>query len=276
MRGAIRILCKNEKDVTRVPVFLSPFPEIQPGPRDRGYARHGPSHRSNAGHVQYRAEGLPLRKGCAKKRIETHLKLMDERVSAFAEKLRANAAVLGGTGDVEWRLSQAPVAYDSAVTAMEERAEAIGLGVKPELLWLLEHPPLYTAGTSAKPSDLLEFLSVFRSMGPGAAANTPITGRVSSWLTCFSTSTSAAATSAATCTGLKPGRLLHSRNTAFPANAAREGPASGSGSRKGMQKSPQSACACAAGSPITASRSISAPIFRISPASCHAGSPMPV
>ncbi|MFZ0569957.1 MAG: lipoyl(octanoyl) transferase LipB [Rhodomicrobium sp.] len=81
---------------------------------------------------------------------------MDERVSAFAEKLRANAAVLGGTGDVEWRLSQAPVAYDSAVTAMEERAEAIGLGVKPELLWLLEHPPLYTAGTSAKPSDLLD------------------------------------------------------------------------------------------------------------------------
>ncbi len=81
---------------------------------------------------------------------------MDERVLTFAETLRANADVLGETGGAEWRLSRAPVAYESAVTQMEERAEAIGLGLKPELLWLLEHPPLYTAGTSAKPSDLLD------------------------------------------------------------------------------------------------------------------------
>ncbi len=81
---------------------------------------------------------------------------MDERVLAFAEKMRATADVLGGTADAEWRLSRAPVAYETAVAQMEERAGAIGLGLKPELVWLLEHPPLYTAGTSAKPSDLLD------------------------------------------------------------------------------------------------------------------------
>ncbi|MBI4723475.1 MAG: lipoate-protein ligase B, partial [Rhodomicrobium sp.] len=48
------------------------------------------------------------------------------------------------------------MAYDHAVAVMEERAAAIGAGEAPELVWLLEHPPLYTAGTSAKTSDLLD------------------------------------------------------------------------------------------------------------------------
>ena len=65
----------------------------------------------------------------------------------------------------EWRRSSAPVAYEEAVTAMEERAAAIRERDAPELVWLLEHPPLYTAGTSAVPSDLLDsqLLPVFKS-----------------------------------------------------------------------------------------------------------------
>jgi lipoyl(octanoyl) transferase len=57
---------------------------------------------------------------------------------------------------IEWRRSDRPVPYERAVAAMEERAAAIRAGVAPELVWLLEHPPLYTAGTSAQARDLLE------------------------------------------------------------------------------------------------------------------------
>jgi lipoyl(octanoyl) transferase len=59
------------------------------------------------------------------------------------------------TRPVEWRISEGLVAYPDAVAAMEERVEAIVAGRAPELVWLLEHPPLYTAGTSANPADLL-------------------------------------------------------------------------------------------------------------------------
>ncbi|MCK2052651.1 lipoyl(octanoyl) transferase LipB [Methylobacterium sp. 37f] len=57
---------------------------------------------------------------------------------------------------VAWRISDTPVPYGDAVAAMEERAEAIAAGRASELVWLLEHPPLYTAGTSARASDLVE------------------------------------------------------------------------------------------------------------------------
>ena len=57
---------------------------------------------------------------------------------------------------VEWRFSDAPVAYPDAVAAMEDRVAAIRAGSAPDLVWLLEHPPLYTAGTSARPEDLLD------------------------------------------------------------------------------------------------------------------------
>ena len=56
---------------------------------------------------------------------------------------------------IEWRISQSAIAYDAALVEMETRAAAIRDGAAPELIWLLEHPPLYTAGTSAKPADLL-------------------------------------------------------------------------------------------------------------------------
>jgi lipoyl(octanoyl) transferase len=57
---------------------------------------------------------------------------------------------------IEWRTSQGLVPYPEALAAMEERVTAIREGLAPELVWLLEHPPLYTAGTSADPIELLE------------------------------------------------------------------------------------------------------------------------
>ena len=49
-----------------------------------------------------------------------------------------------------------PVPYEAALAFMEERIEQIASGTAPELIWLLEHPPIYTAGTSAQPADLLQ------------------------------------------------------------------------------------------------------------------------
>lgn len=57
---------------------------------------------------------------------------------------------------VEWAVSEGLVAYEAAVEAMETRAAAIAAGEAGELVWLLEHPPLYTAGVSSKDGDLLD------------------------------------------------------------------------------------------------------------------------
>ena len=61
-----------------------------------------------------------------------------------------------GGADVEWRISDSPVAYPEAVAAMEARAADIAAGHATELVWLLEHPPLYTSGTSGRHEDLLD------------------------------------------------------------------------------------------------------------------------
>ncbi|MBR1228910.1 MULTISPECIES: lipoyl(octanoyl) transferase LipB [unclassified Bradyrhizobium] len=58
--------------------------------------------------------------------------------------------------DVEWRIAAKAVPYPDAVAEMEARAAAIAAGQAPELVWLLEHPPLYTSGTSGKAGDLLD------------------------------------------------------------------------------------------------------------------------
>ena len=55
---------------------------------------------------------------------------------------------------VQWHVSTEPVPYELAVSEMETRVARIASGDAPEAIWLLEHPPLYTAGTSAKPEDL--------------------------------------------------------------------------------------------------------------------------
>lgn len=57
---------------------------------------------------------------------------------------------------LEWRITDDPVPYPEAVAAMEARVAAIREGTAPELVWLLEHPPVYTAGTSASADDLID------------------------------------------------------------------------------------------------------------------------
>jgi lipoyl(octanoyl) transferase len=56
----------------------------------------------------------------------------------------------------DWKTSDTPVPYPEALAEMEARAAGIADGTAGELVWLLEHPPIYTAGTSAQPSDLLD------------------------------------------------------------------------------------------------------------------------
>jgi len=56
----------------------------------------------------------------------------------------------------EWRVSDALVPYEAALAVMEARVAAIAAGQAPELVWLIEHPPLYTAGTSAQREDVLD------------------------------------------------------------------------------------------------------------------------
>jgi lipoyl(octanoyl) transferase len=56
---------------------------------------------------------------------------------------------------VEWQISNGLVAYEAALAAMDARAAAVADRIAPELVWLLEHPPLYTRGTSAKPEELI-------------------------------------------------------------------------------------------------------------------------
>ena len=58
--------------------------------------------------------------------------------------------------DVEWRISPGLTPYADALALMEARVNDIAQGTAPELIWLVEHPPLYTAGTSAKPADLVD------------------------------------------------------------------------------------------------------------------------
>ena len=61
-----------------------------------------------------------------------------------------------GGGAVEWRIAEALVPYLGAVDEMERRVGEVRAGRAGELVWLLEHPPLYTAGTSADPAELLD------------------------------------------------------------------------------------------------------------------------
>src|ERR1700704_1916833 len=72
-----------------------------------------------------------------------------------------------GGGAVEWRISDLPVPYLEAIAAMEARVAEIAAHRAPELVWLLEHPPLYTSGTSGKPSDLLDPRSPMLAPGRG-------------------------------------------------------------------------------------------------------------
>jgi lipoyl(octanoyl) transferase len=68
---------------------------------------------------------------------------------------------------VEWAVSLDPVGYVEAVAVMDARAAAIADRAAPELVWLLEHPPLYTSGTSGKAADLIEARFPVHATGRG-------------------------------------------------------------------------------------------------------------
>ncbi len=77
--------------------------------------------------------------------------MLSQALSSAASKL-----VRTDGRPVEWAVSKGLVGYEAAVAAMEARAAAIAAGEAAELVWLLEHPPLYTAGVSSKDDDLLD------------------------------------------------------------------------------------------------------------------------
>lgn len=72
-----------------------------------------------------------------------------------------------GSPPVEWRISDGLTDYGLAVAEMEARASAIAEGKANELVWLLEHPALYTSGTSARPQDLLDARFPVHATGRG-------------------------------------------------------------------------------------------------------------
>jgi lipoyl(octanoyl) transferase len=72
-----------------------------------------------------------------------------------------------GSPPVEWRISDSPIGYEQALEEMTQRAERIARGETTELVWLLEHPPLYTAGTSSRPQDLVEARFPVHTTGRG-------------------------------------------------------------------------------------------------------------
>lgn len=71
------------------------------------------------------------------------------------DALPSSLPAIPGSPPVEWLVADGLVPYEDAVTAMESRVARIAAGEASECIWLLEHPPLYTAGTSARPEDLL-------------------------------------------------------------------------------------------------------------------------
>jgi lipoyl(octanoyl) transferase len=72
-----------------------------------------------------------------------------------------------GQPPVQWRVSEQPVDYETALAAMDRRVAAIAAGDAPEQVWLLQHPPLYTAGTSAQPEQLIEARFPVHQVGRG-------------------------------------------------------------------------------------------------------------
>src|SRR5262245_65900578 len=71
------------------------------------------------------------------------------------------------TAAVEWRIDEGALPYETALATMDARAAAVADGSAPELVWLLEHPPLYTAGTSANPGELIAGRFPVHVVGPG-------------------------------------------------------------------------------------------------------------
>src|SRR6185369_6047079 len=76
------------------------------------------------------------------------------RACDSARPTPSRRTAMNAIDDIEWRVSESPVAYEEALAFMNDRAAAIRDGTASECIWLLEHPPLFTAGTSADPAEL--------------------------------------------------------------------------------------------------------------------------
>jgi lipoyl(octanoyl) transferase len=84
------------------------------------------------------------------------LLLQSHPIAVPREALAVGMRPAPGNTPIEWRISPAQVAYEAALSDMEARAAAVAHGTAPELAWLLEHPPLYTAGTGARDQQPLD------------------------------------------------------------------------------------------------------------------------
>ncbi|WP_099866562.1 lipoyl(octanoyl) transferase LipB [Pararhizobium haloflavum] len=78
-----------------------------------------------------------------------------KRAGPARDSLVARFHPVAGSAPVEWRVAPGLTDYEKAVAFMEDRAALIAAGSAPETVWLVEHPPLYTAGTSARADDLI-------------------------------------------------------------------------------------------------------------------------
>jgi lipoyl(octanoyl) transferase len=92
---------------------------------------------------------------------------IENQTMGGARRAPALLPVPQGLPPAEWRISDTPVDYGTALAAMDGRVEAIAAGHAAELVWLLEHPALYTAGTSAKPEELIEARFPVHHVGRG-------------------------------------------------------------------------------------------------------------
>jgi lipoyl(octanoyl) transferase len=88
-------------------------------------------------------------------------------MASVRDELIVGLAPQPGLAPVEWLIRDGLTPYDSALQAMEARATAIAAGTASELVWLIEHPPLYTAGASARPADLIETRFPVHTAGRG-------------------------------------------------------------------------------------------------------------
>jgi lipoyl(octanoyl) transferase len=91
-----------------------------------------------------------------RRRRETRHNLTQGSFDLVKSDLSLEKFVRPAAAPVCWLRSSAPVGYPEAVAAMEAHVDAMSQGNAPELIWLLEHPALYTAGTSSRPEDLID------------------------------------------------------------------------------------------------------------------------
>jgi len=133
----------NARPLARRPPLLEETLTSAPTARDRFRMR-------------LRRGGALDRRGAARASASLVSPRPDLVVASPRLALRAPFPPVAGSPPVEWRVEAGLVEYPDALAEMEARAEAIADGRAAERVWLIEHPPLYTSGTSAKPADLID------------------------------------------------------------------------------------------------------------------------